>query len=386
MKCIGITALINFDNWDNPDFLETGGVNSVIKSIIPYLEADKIILLGITYDKEKLLKEEKINERTSVLPIIYKSDSNFLPNRILGFIYGRRLRKILCDYQVNFVYSHSEELAFWLSDFRVPYIHHLHTYVNALTVSGGKLAKVKLLQYVWEKIRYRVIKKSFKSVAVNRDVVLMLESLIGKDRIISFPNYVDPVKFSYQNSSDIKERYDLVGKRIALFIGRITKIKGLELFVDTISELNKVSNKNWVGVIVGNGEYEGPIKNYIQENSKIEWFVFSGPINAPLELSKFYSVADVFLITSLSESVPLTLLESLSCGTPVVSTDVGVARDVLGFKNGFVVSAHAAAEMANLVLKALPFKSKTSILDKPEEYSVINASNLLNNEFRKQTN
>jgi glycosyltransferase involved in cell wall biosynthesis len=77
------------------------------------------------------------------------------------------------------------------------------------------------------------------------------------------------------------------------------------------------------------------------------------------------------------------LLESLSCGTPVVSTDVGIARDALGLNNGFVVLTNSAQEMSELVLKALPFKSKISILDKPNEYSVINASNLLNDEFRK---
>lgn len=383
MKCIGITALVNFDNWDNPDFSETGGVNSVVKSILPYLEGEKIILLGITYNRARLLKEAKVNERISLFPIFYKSTLNVLPNRILGFIFGWRLKKILRDQHVDFVYSHSEELAFWLPFSRVRYIHHLHTYVNALTVSGGELAKVKVLQRLWEKMRYRVIKKSLKSIAVNNDIALMLESLIGADRIIRFPNYVDTKIFSHYDPSSIRKLYNLEGKKIALFVGRITKVKGLEHFVDTIEELNKTQNGSWIGMVVGNGEYEDSIKNYISDKKLIEYFVFTGSINNPQKLSKYYSLADVFLLTSLSESVPLTLLESLSCGTPVVSTDVGIAREVLGFNNGFVVSSNSGSEMADLVLKAVSFKAEISILNNPHKYSVINASNLLNNEFRK---
>lgn len=383
MKCIGITALVNFDNWDNLDFAETGGVNSVIKGILPYLEGEKIILLGLTYNRERLLREIKINERISVLPIFYKSTSNILPNRMLGFMYGWRLKKTLKEHHIGFVYSHSEELAFWLSFSQIPYIHHLHTYVNALTVSGGKLAKIKVLQHLWEKMRYHVIKKSFKSIAVNNDIALMLESIIGVDRVIRFSNYVDPQMFKFNDPSRIRSKYNLEGKRIALSVGRITKVKGLEHFVDTIEELNKIQIGSWVGIFVGNGEYENSLKNYISDKKLTEYFVFTGSINSPHELSKYYSLADVFLLTSFSESVPLTLLESLSCGTPVVATDVGIVRDVLGFNNGFIVSTNSGSEMAELALKALPFKSKFSILNNPQKYSVVNASNLLNNEFGK---
>jgi glycosyltransferase involved in cell wall biosynthesis len=383
MKCIGVTALVNFDNWENPDFTETGGVNSVIKGILPYLDGEKIVLLGMTHNKERLCREVKVSERISLLPLFYKPTSSVIPNRILGFVYGCRLRKILAEHHIDFIYSHSEELAFWLSFYQVRYIHHLHTYVNALKVSGGKLAKVKVLQHLWEGMRYRVIRKSFKSIAVNNDIALMLKSIIGADRVIRFSNYVDPQIFKYNDPFSIKRKYSLDGKRVALFVGRLTKVKGLEHFVDTIEQLNKMQSGSWVGMVVGNGEYEDTIRHYIDDKNLKQYFVFTGPINNPHELSKYYSLADVFLLTSLSESVPLTLLESLSCGTPVVTTNVGIASEVLGLNNGFIVSTNSGLEMAEMALKALPFKAKVSILNNPEEYSVINASNLLNNEFRK---
>lgn len=383
MRHLGIIALINFNDWDNPNYSETGGVNSVIKNIIPFLKADKIILYGITYQKENLFREKKINEIVSVFPIIYKSPKNILPNRILGLLWGWRLKRFLRRHKINFIYSHSEELAFWLPLTGIRYIHHLHTYVNALKVSNGRLSRIRLLQKLWERIRQRVIRNSIKSVAVNREIALMLESTIGKDRIIRFSNYVDPEKFTYKDPSDIRIHLNLGDKKVALFIGRITRVKGMELFVDIVAELNNLDRNNWCGVIVGNGEYESTLKDYIRNQNLNESFIFPGSANTSDELSKYYSLADVFLMTSSSESVGLTMLESLSCGTPVVSTNVGIALDVLGHYNGYVVSSNDKKEMASCAIKSLRYKKRQSILKNAKEYSVEYASNLLNQEFWK---
>jgi len=302
----------------------------------------------------------------------------------LGFAFGWRLKKALKMHNVNFVYSHSEEFAFWLRRAGVNYIHHLHTYVNALAVSSGRLAKLKFLQRQWERIRKYVIINSFKSVAINDDISHMLEVLITKDRVIRFSNYVDQEKFKYTDSQKLRESLNLEHSRVILFIGRIAKVKGMELFVDILKELRRLDDKsNWRGLIVGNGEYEISLKNYIQAQQLTDNLIFTGSVNSFQILSEYYSLADVFLITSFSESVPLTLLESLSCGTPVVSTNVGIAKNVLGFNNGFVVSKNEASEMAKLIMISLPFKSKQSILNNPQQYSVQYASNLLNKEFEK---
>jgi glycosyltransferase involved in cell wall biosynthesis len=44
------------------------------------------------------------------------------------------------------------------------------------------------------------------------------------------------------------------------------------------------------------------------------------------ELARFYHASDVFILTSNFEGMPMCVLESLACGTPVVTTDVGEVR------------------------------------------------------------
>jgi len=382
---LGIIGLVNFSEWSDPDYPETGGINSVVKNILPYLSADRIVLYGYTYKKENLLRERKLSETVSVFPIIYIPPKSKLPKRVFGFFYGWRLKKALKKHRINVVYSHAEELTIWLTGSKIPYIHHLHTFVNVLDISARKSAKVEIFRKAWENMRKKVITGSAKIVAVNKDVIEMGKALIGADRIIAFPNYVDLKQFTFAEANELEEKLGVENVHKALFLGRLAYVKGLELFVDVIEELNaRAKGKRWVGILVGTGDYELDIRNYISAKRISDNFLFTGSVNDPLQLSKLYSLADIFLITSYSESVPITLLESLACGTPVVSTDVGIAKDVLTANTGFVIESREAADFAEKVLLSLPLKKKESLLANAFEYSVERASQLLNDEIKRQ--
>jgi glycosyltransferase involved in cell wall biosynthesis len=268
----------------------------------------------------------------------------------------------------------------------IPYIHHLHTYVNVLEVSGKKMARLKFLKSAWEKLRTRTMRHAAKIIAVNQDVVAMGERIVGADRVIAFPNYVDMRVFAHQDAAQLRENLGLQQKRVALFIGRISFVKGLELFADAVRALNRRHDTPWVGVIVGNGDYQPTLEAYLDKVGIRQQFIFTGPVNEQKALREYYSLADVFLVTSLSESVPLTLLESLACGTPVVSTDVGIAAGVLGTNNGFVVATRDANEFSEKVLASVPFKTTANLIPTPYDYSVERASALLNREFEIYSN
>lgn len=71
-------------------------------------------------------------------------------------------------------------------------------------------------------------------------------------------------------------------------------------------------------------------------------------------IADFYRAADVFCLSTRAEVLPLTILESLACGTPVVATDVGgVSEVVIPGKTGWLVPPADADVLANTLMEAL---------------------------------
>lgn len=73
-------------------------------------------------------------------------------------------------------------------------------------------------------------------------------------------------------------------------------------------------------------------------------------------LATAYSAADLFVIPSIEDNLPNTMIESLSCGTPVVGFNIGGIPDaVLGGFNGFIVDKINSNELYQTIIKALDY-------------------------------
>jgi glycosyltransferase involved in cell wall biosynthesis len=77
-----------------------------------------------------------------------------------------------------------------------------------------------------------------------------------------------------------------------------------------------------------------------------------------------FSEGDISILTSISEGFPYTILESMSCGIPVVSTDVGGVREALDENCGFICKPKDYVEIGNCVIELLqnePLRIKMGI-------------------------
>lgn len=77
------------------------------------------------------------------------------------------------------------------------------------------------------------------------------------------------------------------------------------------------------------------------------------------EISILMSACDLLLVTSLRESGPLVVKEAMACGTPIVTTDVGDVRWVIGETDGCYITSYNPEECATTIRKAIEF-SKTN--------------------------
>jgi len=113
-----------------------------------------------------------------------------------------------------------------------------------------------------------------------------------------------------------------------LFVGRLNPVKGLEYLIDAMGLLR---NWNLRLTIVGNTyflpEYTRKIKDKIEELGIGDQIDFKGEISDPNDLLKLYETSDILVLPSVWDTSPITIIEAMCVGLPVVATAVGGIPD-----------------------------------------------------------
>ncbi len=132
-----------------------------------------------------------------------------------------------------------------------------------------------------------------------------------------------------------------------LFVGRIARVRRLELLLQAVHRLAIP----WRLTIVGGEEKTSSLSKsgYLAELQqlcaalKIETQVHFTGAKRPQELPEIYRAADVFVYPSLYENFAQPILEAAAYGLPVIATPVGVAPEIIAeAETGFLVAADAA--------------------------------------------
>jgi glycosyltransferase involved in cell wall biosynthesis len=113
--------------------------------------------------------------------------------------------------------------------------------------------------------------------------------------------------------------------KLVLFVGRLYPEKNLRLFIDACEILER-QGERFHALVIGQGIEEGLINDAMVTRPWLHWIP---KLTHYSEILDFIAVSRVLAISSRYESGPLVLLEAIGLGTPVVSTDVGRARELI---------------------------------------------------------
>jgi len=132
-----------------------------------------------------------------------------------------------------------------------------------------------------------------------------------------------------------------------LAVGNPRPEKGFEYLIDATAILRDTEGRNqdFVVAIAGkliDSEYCRMLHRRMEEKSVQDRFQFLGFRD---DTTALYSAADVFVLSSLSEGLPMVILESMMAGLPVVATSIGGVPDVVG-NNGLLVEAANPKQLA----------------------------------------
>lgn len=177
-----------------------------------------------------------------------------------------------------------------------------------------------------------------------------LEAGYKKEKLFFIRNFVDSQKF-LPPSATAKNEYVRI-----LLAGHLSHVKGQKEAIEVCGELVKEGHKiklYFAGKDNSSQQkYEQELKELVQKLSLEKEIIFLSKVDNMLAE---YHKADIFLLPSLQEGLPLVVLEAMSAGLPVVATDVdGTGEAVDDGKTGYLVPlADGLADKAQLKKKLL---------------------------------
>jgi glycosyltransferase involved in cell wall biosynthesis len=160
--------------------------------------------------------------------------------------------------------------------------------------------------------------------------------LLDRFPIHVIPNGLDVQVFRPIPRSSAREVLGLdPRKRVVLFGSHMAsdRRKGAGLLAEALARLAPPSRKDVELLTIGRGSpgWDASIPLPVRH---------LGPIRDDALLATIYSAADVYVLPTLADNLPNTLIESMACGTPVVSFDVGgVAEAVRHLETGYLAKA-----------------------------------------------
>jgi len=275
-------------------------------------------------------------------------------------------------------------------------IVHVHGHPYLSSFISAKIAKrhdkpvvltqhntfIKYENSVWELVERlndaavgkQVLKNADTIIAVSnatKDYVLGLGADSAKTSVLHNGVDVERFKPMPELREKIRKRLHIPqSAKVLLSVRRLVYKNG----IDTLIESAKIaieSNKQLVFLIVGTGPDFDAIRTKIDQLGISERCKLMGFV-ADADLPAYYNAADLFVLPSKSgEGLPLVGLEAMSCGLPVMATDVGGISEVMTKGYGKLVPpddpsamAEAIAEFSERELQPLKEELRTITLEK----------------------
>jgi glycosyltransferase involved in cell wall biosynthesis len=174
-------------------------------------------------------------------------------------------------------------------------------------------------------------------------------SLLKKFDIINIPNPIDTEVFKPQDKLKIRQELNLPSDKFLILFGAMNvadKRKGFAYLQEALQRLHsdlsfqKIQPETIELVVFGKAQAEV----FASIPFKINYL---GVINSEKKLAEIYGSADTFVLPSLEDNLPNTVMEALACGTPAIAFNIGgVPEMIIHQTNGFLAPAKNGLSLA----------------------------------------
>ena len=163
-----------------------------------------------------------------------------------------------------------------------------------------------------------------------------------------------------------------VNKLKLLFLGEIGHRKGVFDLLKAVAD-HRDALKDKIEIRIGGNKQEEKLKKTIADNQLSDFVYFEGFVSGQKKTT-LLNWADVYILPSFNEGLPISILEAMSYGMPILSTPVGGIPEVVNEDNGVLVTPGNADEIYSAIDK---YVEDRSLLKTQGEVSVKKSSTYL---------
>lgn len=256
----------------------------------------------------------------------------------------------------------------------VPYILQSH---GSLATYFQKGTIKKLFDLMWGR---KIIRDAVKVFAVTPEEASQFDNFrVNEDKIEIIPHGINLDEFSNpMPTGDFRRKYDIGNNiRIILFLGRLHKMKGLDILAEAYADVMKKDNGIKLVIAGPDDGYLSVLRNIVKRLRIEDHVIFTGPLYGKDKI-RAYCDCDIYVLPSSYEIFGITVLEAWACSKPVIVTErCGLANNVRG-KAGLVIPynksrlAEAISEMLdNLQLRQDLGANGRSLVEKEYNWTKI---------------
>lgn len=266
----------------------------------------------------------------------------------LGNLHLRAVERAINKHNIKFDIVHSHFI--WSAGYVGMKLKEKYKVPFVVTGHGFDVYELPFESKYWMEIVKEILNNSDALLTVSeKNRKHLLELGIKESEISVLENGYSSKLFYSMDKGKVREELGInKNDKVLVTIGSLEKIKGHKFLINGV----KLLVKNYPDIkcyIIGGGSLEKEITELIK-GLHLEKHVFLLGHIPHSELNKWINVSDVFVMSSLNEGLPISMLEALGCGKPFVGTKVGGIPDIINSeKYGILVEAQSGKKLSSAI-------------------------------------
>jgi glycosyltransferase involved in cell wall biosynthesis len=271
----------------------------------------------------------------------------------------KNIKKILLKEKIDLVHCHTPFILGYQSlkiarSLKKPYILTLNAHPPKHYTIHSRICNNRYFN--------RYILKLIIRFCNNVDQIIVpsyeLKNYLLKNKVITnievISNPIDLRQFNKSNfNKQFIKKYNLENQRIILTIGRLMKDKNQKVIIEALPLIKK-KIPNIKLIIIGEGYLKSKLIKLIKKRDCRKEVLFFNKIPNS-KISRAFFSCNIFILPSFFEAQPLTLLEAMACGKPVIVSNeiISASELVKDGINGFLFNPNSEKELAENIINLL---------------------------------